>query len=311
MAAGIDLYDQKASTDTSSAFSNPTDSLAVAPDQEFRFESYLRNNEASTIANISYYTNFPSNIAYSGTTRAATQVNGGSTFVVPITSFNPPTTLPNYLNGLTNLTAGSSYAVRRMILKFPSNQSVYQNVLSSYFTASGGLTSNTKSTIIYVNVKPHITDYSFSKSSVVGNGTDSVDLTVKVKDYNGCSNIDGGIVTVNATSIGLSSTEALAYDSCDVDGKTAIFKKTGITTLASTGDKTFSYTSFAATDEDSNATDPNDANTTFDNEDKKTDLVLTVATPVAPVVTIASITPATVSLVSGFTNSTLSFSADK
>ena len=200
-AAGIDLYDQKVSTDTSSSFSNPTDSLAVSPDQEFRFESYLRNNEAGTIVNVSYYTNFPSNIIYSGTTRAATQVNGGSTFVVPLTSFNPPTTLPNYMSGLANLTTGSAYAVRRIILKFPSNQNVYQNTLSTYFTASGGLTSNTKSTIIYVNVKPHITDYSFSKSSMVGNGIDSVDLTVKVKDYNGCSNIDGGVVTVNAASL--------------------------------------------------------------------------------------------------------------
>lgn len=200
-AAGIDLYQQKVSTDTSSAFSNPTDSLAVSPDQEFRFESYLKNNEASTITNLSYYTSFPSNMAYSGTTRAATQVNGGSTFVVPITSFNPPTTLPNYLSGLTSLTAGSVYAVRRVILKFPANQSTYQNVLSTYFTADGGLTSNTRSTIVYVNMKPHIVDYSFSKSSVVGNGVDSVDLTVKVKDYNGCSNIDGGVVTVNATSL--------------------------------------------------------------------------------------------------------------
>lgn len=190
-AAGIDLYQQKVSLDTSSAFSNPTDSLAVSPDQWFRFESNLRNNEAGTITNVSYYTSFPSDIVYSGTTTAATQVNGASTYIIPLSSFNPPTSLPNYINGLASLTTASIYAVRRILLKFPANHGVYQNTLSTYFTADGGLTSNTRPTTVYVNVKPHITDYTFSKSSVVGNGSDSVDLTVKVKDYNGCTNIDG------------------------------------------------------------------------------------------------------------------------
>lgn len=139
----------------------------------------------------------------------------------------------------------------------------------------------------------------------MGNGVDSVDLTVKVKDYNGCANIDGGVITANLSSLGLSSTEPLTYDSCDADGKTAIFKKAGITTLATTGDKTFSYTSFAAKDEDNNTTDPTDANTTFDDEDKKTDTILTVATPNAPVVTLSSVSPSIVSAQS----STVSFSA--
>lgn len=118
-------------------------------------------------------------------------------------------------------------------------------------------------------------------------------------------------MTANLSGLGLSSLEALTYNSCDVDGKTAIFKKMGITTLASTGDKIFSYTSFAAKDEDNNSTDPTDLNTTFDDEDKKTDITLTVATPVAPVVTISSLSPTTVSSVSGYDSSTLSFSADK
>lgn len=95
------------------------------------------------------------------------------------------------------------------------------------------------------------------------------------------------------------------YDSCDADGKTAIFKKMSITTLSVTGDKTFSYTNFTAKDADNNTTDPNDPNTTFDNEDRKTDMILTVATPNAPVVTISSISPSVVSS----QNATLSFSA--
>lgn len=97
----------------------------------------------------------------------------------------------------------------------------------------------------------------------------------------------------------------LTYNSCDADGKTANFKKTGITTLTPAGDKIFSYTSFAAKDEDNNSTDPTDPNTTFDDEDKKTDMTLTIATPNAPVVSITPISPNTVSS----QNSTLSFSA--
>lgn len=52
-------------------------------------------------------------------------------------------------------------------------------------------------------------------------------------------------------------------------------------------------------------TDPTDVNTAFDDEDKKTDVILTVATPNAPVVTISSVNPSIVSS----QNSTISFSA--
>ncbi|MDD4151216.1 MAG: hypothetical protein PHR68_01250, partial [Candidatus Gracilibacteria bacterium] len=308
-AAGIDLYGQKLSTDTSSAFSNPTDSLSVQPDQYFRFESYLKNNETNSITNVSYYTNFPSDIVYSGGTTAATQVNGASTYIVPIASFNPPTSVPNYINGLSSLTTGSIYSVKRILLKFPLTHATYSNNLSTYFTADSGLNSNTRTSIVYVNVKPHIIDYSFSKSSIIGNGSDSTDLTVKVKDYNGCSNIDAGVVNANLSSLGLSSNEILTYDSCDSDGKTAIFKKIGITSLSTVGDKILSYTDFYAKDEDNNITDPNDINTTFDDEDKKTNLVLNVASSNAPIITLGTPSLSKVSLISPYNASDINFSS--
>lgn len=71
-----------------------------------------------------------------------------------------------------------------------SNISTYQNYIYGKFI-SDQVTSSISQLIIYVNVKPHITDYAFSKSSVVGNGSDSVDLTLRVKDYNGCANMNG------------------------------------------------------------------------------------------------------------------------
>ena len=286
-ASWIDLYQQKVSLDVSSAFSNPTDTLSVQPNQEFRFESYLKNNETSSITNVSYFTNFPSNILYSWWTRAATQVNWASTFVVPLASFNPPS-IPNFINWLASLSNWSIYAVRRNILKFPSDHSIYQNVLSTYFTADWELTSNTKSTIIYVNVNPHIINYSFSKSSIVWNWIDSIDLNLKVKDYNWCWNIDWWIINVNLSSLWLSNEENLIYDSCDPDWKTANFKKIWITTLTDPGDKILSYMDFSAKDEDNNLSEPNDPNGNFDDEDIKSDLTLTIATPVAPAVTLVT-----------------------
>jgi hypothetical protein len=52
--------------------------------------------------------------------------------------------------------------MRRILLKFPQNWSIYENVLKNHFSANNGTyLSDTKETIIYVNVKPHITDYYF------------------------------------------------------------------------------------------------------------------------------------------------------
>ena len=100
--------------------------------------------------------------------------------------------------------------------------------------------------------------------------------------------MDGGTVTADLSAIGLTSSESLSYSSCDADGKTTVFKKTGITTLAALGDKTFAYMAFSAQEENGNQTDPNDANTAFDDEDKKTNLVLTVIAAAAPNVSITS-----------------------
>lgn len=131
-------------------------------------------------------------------------------------------------------------------------------------------------------------DDSTTTSQIQGDLAESINLVLRVKDYNGCGNIDGGTVTADLTQLGFSSSESLLYMSCEADGKTAVFKKTGITTLASAGDKTFTSSHFIATDENGNTNSPTDANTTFDDEDQKTNLVLTVIPPAAPTVSILS-----------------------
>jgi len=162
-----------------------------------------------------------------------------------------------------------------------------------------------------------VTDYYFEKSSdnsvttqVSGAGAESFNFVAKVKDYNGCTNIDGGTVTANLSQLGLSSTESLSYESCAGDGLTAIFKKTGLTTVASVGSYSFDNSHITATDEDGNVDTPSDSNTTFDDEDKKTTLSLTVAAPAAPNVSIASVSD---SVIGGSTNptSTVTFSGSQ
>lgn len=159
--------------------------------------------------------------------------------------------------------------------------------------------------IIYVNVKPHIIDYYFSKSSIIWDWIDSTDLILKVKDYNWCWNISWWLVTANLSKIWLSWSEALNYISCESDWKTAIFKKSWITNLSSPWDQIFTYSDFSAKDVDNNYNSPNDSNTIFSNEDKKSNITLSIITVDSPIVTISSINPNLVSNQS----STITFSS--
>lgn len=194
----------------------------------------------------------------------------------------------------------------------------YTNTLSVYCTWKDSATDAlvtwpTSSAIIYANVKPHITDYYFEKNwtpvtSVKADWQDSIDLVVKVKDFNWCTNIDGWTVISDLTTLWLSASEPLNYTSCDADGKTAIFKKTWITTLASIWLKSFWPSNFTATDENANVRDYTDSK--FNSVDRTTNLDLSVESAAAPTVTISSVTDSYI-WSSLEQTSTISFSADK
>lgn len=286
---------QKASTDTSTAFTNPQDNLWVRPNQDFRFESWVTNSTWWPLTNITYYTSFPSWIVYNTTTTMARQIWWAWTYVSNTSEFNPPS-VPNYQNTVSTLNDTSYYQMRRILLKFPLSWPTYENTLSNYFTASWWVTSDTKTTTIWVNVRPHITDYYFEKwdwsqttNQVQWSNSEPINLVVKVKDYNTCSNISAWSVTANLSSLWLSSSEALSYISCDVDTFTATFKKTWITTSSALWDYTFDYTKFSAIDSDWNQNNPDDLNTTFDDEDKKTSTTLTIVPSLTPVVNLVSV----------------------
>jgi hypothetical protein len=67
----------------------------------------------------------------------------------------------------------------------------------------------------------------------------------------------------------------LTFDSCT--SNVATYKKSGISTLILPTKVTFTYSDFSFTDESGNVNKPNDTLTSFDDEDKKTNLNLEIA----------------------------------
>lgn len=213
------------------------------------------------------------------------------------------------------------------LYSYPNSQSFkvkpeaknYLNSVKWYFEWSDWTTTLQTSQLtryVYVNVKPHITDYYFEKadgsqttSQVQWGNAEAVNFVMKVKDYNTCSNIDWWVVTANLSQLWLSSSEPLNYVSCDSDWKTAIFKKVWITTLAALWSYTFSYSNFSAKDEDNNLNDPTDPNTTFDSEDKLTNISLSVVSAWAPVISKTS--PSEPYIWPNKSNSSFDVSSDK
>ena len=163
---------------------------------------------------------------------------------------------------------------------------IWAKLNADSYVGSNSITRN-----IYINSAPHIIGYYFEKSwapisQIARTWTDTVDLIIKIKDYNWCDNIDSASVSANLLSLWLWTSETLNYVSCDTWTNTATYKKSWITTIASVWTKIFSHTDFSVTDEDWKVNNPNDALTTFDDEDKKTNLNLEVTTAGTPVVSI-------------------------
>lgn len=293
-AASFSIIDQRVSLDTGS-FTNQQDTLSIPPNTLFRFEVSVGNNTADIFSGITYHTEFPSWIIYQAeTSRAYPNRNLVSLqWSISLDQFYPPS-VPNYYNWV-ELQPNDTYQMRRILLKFPQNWSIYENVLKNHFSANNGTyLSDTKETIIYVNVKPHITDYYFETldatqtvDQVQWLHSEPINLVVKVKDYNGCANIAWWNITANLSQLWLSETETLSYDSCLADDKTAIFKKTWITTNASLWIYTFPKNYFTAIDADGNINDSTDSR--FWSEDKTSSITLKVVESLTPVIDFVSL----------------------
>ncbi|MCK9272252.1 lamin tail domain-containing protein [Candidatus Gracilibacteria bacterium] len=281
--------------------------LSVNPGDSFKISLEGINDGTEDLTSVYGNVYFSDNSAFTYNTNLFTLINF-TTITNPIPNIDYTTGSGLY----TQITNGTNPSI--LVGKKPkisssvannftvsSSISSYSNTIYGKFkgldSALNTINSTTSQLTIYANVRPHITDYYFEKSDgsqvtnqIQGSSAEAINLVLKVKDYNGCTNIDGGTIVANLSQIGLGGSESLSYNSCDVDGKTAIFKRTGITTTASLATYNFDYTFFTATDENANVNTPTDTNTTFDDEDKKTVFPLTVISSGAPGVSNLGIT---------------------
>lgn len=195
-----------ANLEISTFFIKNTNSATYAfnPGDRFSMDLKTSNTLTEAIKQVYVKADFGNNtgFSYDGIDQRTRIAGVTITTPVPSSAYSPSNGLNfEITNGTTaQIAAGALFEFSRSNNShtgFIVNQNIptYANTLTSWYEAQktsdssaviGAVTSRT----VYANVKPHITDYGFSKSSVVRNGADSMDLTVKVKDYNGCSNID-------------------------------------------------------------------------------------------------------------------------
>lgn len=202
---------------------------------------------------------------------------------IPTSLFNPP---------IDNIIPMTSEAIANDILDlYYFDLVINQDVSDNVITTSAKITSlewnsNTLSRNIFINSNPHIVDYYFekawSKITQFSRWGEQIDFLIKVKDYNWCENIDNWTVSANLSSLWLWSNELLSFLSCDTWTKTAIFKKSAISTLVFPTTLSFDYSNFSATDESWNVNKPNDSQTSFDNEDKKDSISLVISSAWTP-----------------------------
>lgn len=243
-------------------------------------------NKWDTISNPQVEMNFSSTNFTYNSTGLKTYLNSTVVYQdIPTSTFNPGVINVLPLAGTVDSQAYiDAYYVNLFI-----NQNTSDNVLTidSKITASW-VSSSQISRNVFINSRPHIVDYYFEKAWIqttqISRWWEKIDLIVKVKDYNGCENIDNWTVTANLSSLWLNSSEALSFVSCV--SNTAIFKKSSIATLVLPKTVNFTYNDFAVIDESANSNLPNDDLTSFDNEDKKTNLILEVVSAGVPNVTL-------------------------
>ena len=282
-------------------------SYALNPGDTFSVDMHAYNTLSGAISNVVAKLSFGNNAGFSYTGNdERTRINGEVvTNPIPVSAYDTSAGFSYPITDATHtqIPGGVLFDMSRASngyvgFSVSPNITTYENSITAGFEAQAEdgapLIGETVSRVIYANVKPHVTDYYFEKADassptnqVQGDRAEMVNFVANVKDYNGCANIGSGTVTANLSALGLSDEEALSYVSCGSDGKTALFKKTGITTTADLGDKTIDSDTVLAKDVDGNKNDPSDPY--FSKEDKKAPYVLTIVPPAAPTVVIGSV----------------------
>jgi hypothetical protein len=260
----------------------PWDTIHLLVDGENKSENTLNNLNLN-------FTFFHNNFTYSNPWEIDSYTNFNiEKENISTSEFNPPT--DNILPVAISLSWSTYFAVYYFDMSISWSTSDTQLDLTAQFI-SNSISSNTLSRTIYINSRPHIIDYYFKKGlntvTSLKRWWEQIDFFIKIKDYNGCENIDNTTVKADLLQLWLKSDETLVFDSCLESGNEAIYKKSGITTLKEVWQVTFSYNHFSALDEDNNQNLANDNNTTFDNEDKKDNLSLEITSAWVPDVTLS------------------------
>ena len=200
-------------------------------------------------------------------------------------NFNPP--LDNIVPIASNVATSDYMDLYYLDLLINQDISDTQIDLTWRFN-SDSVASSALSRTAYINSRPHIIDYYFEQSwntvTALQRWWEEIDFILKIKDYNGCTNIDSATVNADLSKLGLTTTESLSFDYCS--SNEAIYKKTWITTLVSVWTLSFVYWDFSVSDEDWNTNKPDDSETTFDNEDKKDSLSLEITSAGTPTVSL-------------------------
>ena len=290
---------------------------AFNPWNSFRVQIDWRNNGTTVITNVQWNLYFSNNSNFTFTWSNWAYVMYAKQRDIPISEY----TIANWISTFITASLNKNYIWQIYEWNWNDNFIIntdtkdYVNTMYWKYTSTEAV-SQIAQTTIYVNVKPHIKDYYFEKanwsqttSQIQWWNAESVNFVLKVKDYNTCANIDWWVVTANLSKIWLSSNETLSFENCESDNTTAVFKKKWITTISPLGTYDFTYDLFYAKDEDNNSIDPNDPNTTFDDEDKKTPISLSVVSAGSPVV--SKTTPSSYFVWPNRTTTSFNVSSDK
>ena len=204
------------------------------PWASFSIDYKTTNNSWEDIKEVFWKMNFSNNSWFTyNWVDQRTRINSTAIInPIPSSAFNSTTWFSYEITDPSNLTIANwtLFDITRSSNNYNAftisqNITTYENTLTAWIESkkvsdSSSIIWTTSNKTFYINVKPHITDYYFTKSdwttttsTIQWSNNENITLKVKVKDYNWCTNIDNWTVTANLSLLWLSTSETLVYDS--------------------------------------------------------------------------------------------------
>lgn len=234
----FDVITHSGDTSADGAFSSwAGGGTTVKPGGYIQIASDAQNNTTATGTSVRM--NFSNGVADSNYSSGGITASFPSQFYINPTpgyaggnngsGFNPP--VQNYAIFPQALPPNSVAQAYLYGIKLNQNYTTPTFVPTVSFSGIGLPNSGTSSFIIDVDVKPHIRSVVFSNSSIPNDNSVTTNLTVTVRDWNGCTDLIPGAasVTANLSALGNGyTTVAVPYVSCDAPSNTATFQTGGL-----------------------------------------------------------------------------------